>query len=402
VFRVGYRQASLKIIIVSPVPIHILTPEYPPKSGGVADHTKILAAGLRKQGFQVLVWCPSNMGTKEEIDAGEVRPNLGRMRIQDLVPVGKRILSQGGKVLLQWVPHGYGMRSINLPFCFWIWFLAKRGICVNLMAHEVFLPMEGTLKQKAAGIVQRLMIRLLLCGSHCACASTIRYCKFLQEWSPTPAPRIQHMPIYSNISVVKGADLVLSLRKKILGAKTNGFPRFIIGHFSTFNGMITPLLKACLRQIYTVEPEICFLLMGKGSVDFERDIRIEIPEIAKSCVATGLLTSEEVSLHLQCCDIMLQPYSGGVDTRNGSALASISHGKPLATFYGLRTETLWREKGVSIYSECEDVNALCCQILLLLDDRERLARMGEAARQLYLEEFAVDISIRHFTELLSE
>ena len=382
-----------------PDPIHILTPEYPPRPGGVADHTKILAAGLRARGFKIVVWCPSNMGAKEEIDTGEVRPCLGRLRIRDLMPVGRRILSEGGKVLLQWVPHGYGMCSINLPFCFWIWCLARRGIPVFLMAHEVFLPMEGTLKQKAAASVHRLMIRLLLCGCRCACASTIHYCKLLQERSPAPAPVIKHMPIYSNIPVVTDSDRVLALRKKILG--TGGSPKYIIGHFSTFNGMITPLLKTCLRELFVAEPDIRFLLVGKGSVGFAQEISIEIPAIANCCVTMGLLTSEEVSLHLQCCDIMLQPYSGGVNTRNGSALASISHGKPLATFCGLWTETLWREKGALIFSKGEDVNALCCQILIVLDDRERLARMGAAARQLYSEQFAVDISVRRFTELLT-
>jgi glycosyltransferase involved in cell wall biosynthesis len=384
---------------VSPGPIHILTPEYPPSPGGVADHTKILAAGLRGQGFHVVVWCPSNMGAKEEIDTGKVRPCLERLRIRDLMPVGRRILSEGGKVLLQWVPHGYGMRSINLPFCLWIWFLAQRGIPVFLMAHEVFLPMEGTLKQKAAATVQRLMIRLLLCGCRSAFASTIYYCKLLQEHSPVPAPPIKHMPIYSNIPVVEDSSRVLALRKKILG--TIDSPKYIIGHFSTFNGMITPFLKSCLRELFDAEPNIRFVLMGKGSIDFAQEISIEIPAIANCCVAMGLLTPEEVSLHLQCCDIMLQPYSRGVNTRNGSALASISHGKPLATFCGLWTETLWREKGALIFSEGEDVNALCCQILIVLDDRERLARMGAAARRLYSEQFAVDISVRRFTELLT-
>jgi glycosyltransferase involved in cell wall biosynthesis len=385
---------------VSPGPIHILTPEYPPRPGGVADHTKILAVGLREQGFQVVVWCPSNMGTKEEIDTGEVRPWLGRLRIRDLMPVGRRIFSEGGKVLLQWVPHGYGMCSINLPFCFWIWCLARRGIPIFLMAHEVFLPMEGTLKQMAAATVQRLMIRLLLCGCRCAFASTIYYCKLLQEHSPVPAPPIKHMPIYSNIPVVTDSDRVLALRKRILG--TGDSPKHIIGHFSTFNGMITPLLKTCLRELFDAERDIRFVLVGKGSVGFVQEISIETPAIANCCVAMGLLTPEEVSLHLQCCDIMLQPYSGGVNTRNGSALASISHGKPLATFCGLWTEPLWREKGALIFSEGEDVNALCCQILAVLGDRERLARIGTAAQLLYSKQFAAEMSIQRFAGTLAE
>ena len=38
---------------------HIITPEYPPTCGGVADYSKHVACGLRSKGDEVVVWCPT-------------------------------------------------------------------------------------------------------------------------------------------------------------------------------------------------------------------------------------------------------------------------------------------------------------------------------------------------------
>jgi len=268
------------------------------------------------------------------------------------------------------------------------------------MVHEVFLPLEGTLKQKIAATIQRLMIRLLLCGCRCAFASTIYYCKLLQESSPVPAPLIKHMPIYSNIPVVEDSDRVLALRKRILGTRDS--PKHIIGHFSTFNGMITPLLKNCLRLLFIAEPEIRFLLLGKGSDEFTHEIRSESDELADCCISTGMLDADEVSLNLQCCDLMLQPCPGGVTTRHTSVLASLSHGKPVATFSGWQTEHLWKIGESLVFSSGDDVNDLCYQILAVLRDRERLARIGTAAKLLYSGQFAAEMSIQRFAGKLAE
>ena len=40
--------------------LHILTPEYPPATGGVADYTRLIARKLAQAGDAVHVWCPPN------------------------------------------------------------------------------------------------------------------------------------------------------------------------------------------------------------------------------------------------------------------------------------------------------------------------------------------------------
>ena len=49
------------------VPVwHLLTGEYPPKGGGIADYTAILARALADVGRQVHVWTPARVGPSQE------------------------------------------------------------------------------------------------------------------------------------------------------------------------------------------------------------------------------------------------------------------------------------------------------------------------------------------------
>ena len=99
--------------------IHLLTPEFPPSIGGIASHSQTLADELRKKGHRVFVWCPQYT----EIEggyAGDVRAIPGGFCSNSLLSVGRRIRDEGGIVLLQWVPHGFGLRSYNILFCCFI------------------------------------------------------------------------------------------------------------------------------------------------------------------------------------------------------------------------------------------------------------------------------------------
>ena len=64
---------------------------------------------------------------------------------------------------MQWVPHGYGRRAMNLTFCFWLWKRAFRGDRIELMVHEPFLAFwEGNWRQTAVAVVHRFMTLILL------------------------------------------------------------------------------------------------------------------------------------------------------------------------------------------------------------------------------------------------
>src|SRR5687768_15809878 len=98
--------------------IHIITPEYWPHCGGVADYTRQIALELAQAGDKVHVWCPAGCAG-EAGDAPAIHPALGRFTKDDLAAVDVLFdeFPAPRRLLVQWVPHGYGFRSMNLHFC---------------------------------------------------------------------------------------------------------------------------------------------------------------------------------------------------------------------------------------------------------------------------------------------
>src|SRR5580765_7945820 len=103
---------------------HIITGEYPPQAGGVSDYTQIVAAGLAAAGDEVHIWCPAAGGIAvngaaagETVDSGGVFVHraLAAFTPAELRRAGKQLdqFPRPRRVLVQWVPHGYGYKSMN-------------------------------------------------------------------------------------------------------------------------------------------------------------------------------------------------------------------------------------------------------------------------------------------------
>src|SRR5205823_325237 len=68
------------------------------------------------------------------------------------------------RLLVEYVPHGYGFGAMNVAFCAWLWKRARvSGDVVELMVHEPFLEFGGgTWRRYVVASVQRLMAAVLL------------------------------------------------------------------------------------------------------------------------------------------------------------------------------------------------------------------------------------------------
>src|SRR5437660_2131391 len=145
---------------------HIITCEYPPQLGGVSDYTYLLSSALAAAGDSVYVWCPTGSGDPTPAPGVVVHRKLGRFNPGDFHRVGKKLdeFSAPRRLLVQWVPHGYGYRSMNLYLCNWLWSRATfHHDCVEIMVHEPFLAFgSGALKQNTAAVVHRAMTIVLL------------------------------------------------------------------------------------------------------------------------------------------------------------------------------------------------------------------------------------------------
>jgi glycosyltransferase involved in cell wall biosynthesis len=389
---------------------HIITCEYPPQVGGVSDYTKLVAEGLTEAGDEVHVWCP---GEEQEAEGGrqeaagrrqeaggrrqtagvKVHRDLGRFRPSDLRRVGKQLdqFPLPRRLLVQWVPHGYGYRSMNLPFCLWLWRRAKfKGDRVELMVHEPFLAFrEGSRKQDVAAAAHRLMIVLLLNAASHIWISTQSWEKHLRPFLFGRKKPIEWLPVPNNIPVVDDHAAIRQTRAKYA---TNGTR--LIGHFGAYSKYMSDIMSEFLPAVLNGGTDLSMLLLGKGSSQLRDSLVSAHPEMAPRIHATGEISAEEISKHVSACDVMWQPYQDGVSGRRTSVMSALSHGIATVTTAGKATERCWLENDAVKLTEPHDVNRMIESVRSVIeDDRERL-RLGSAGSRLYANFFQLREAVR--------
>lgn len=370
---------------------HIITPEYPPQMGGVADYTHLVAAGLAEAGDEVHVWCPAAEGPTPASSGVEVHREFGRFAHADLQRVGRLLDRRKGRkrLLVQWVPHGYGYRAMNLPFCLWLWRRARQDDGVELMVHEPFLDFRGgSWKQKGVAAVHRLMTMVLL-------KSTDHVWMSIPAWEERWRPytlgrklRFDWLPVASNIPVIDDSDGVNATRARYAPAHGN-----LVGHFGTCDRHTTGLLLKSVPSLLQNGARHKMLLLGHGSERMLAELIRREPKLADRVHATGPLTDTEVSLHVSACDVMLQPYIDGVSSRRTSVMVGLSHGVPIVTTKGKLTEPLWAESDAVSLAPVADITALVEQTEALLNDEAKRTRLSAAARTLYQDSFHLKYTI---------
>ena len=371
---------------------HLITPEYPPQLGGISDYTCQVAAGLSDQGDEVHVWCPKGVRPPERKDdpitAGgiTVHQEFGGFTPADLRRVGQKLdrFPAPRRILVQWVPHGFGYRSMNLAFCWWLWKRAKRhGDRIELMVHEPFFEFDWTSpRQNVAALAHRWMTMLLLQAAGQVWMSIPGWEKLLRPYALGRKVLFRWLPIPSNIPVSRDPARVQAVRRRYVNGKG-----LLIGHFGTYGSTIAKLLEPILTALADDDADQVILLVGNGSEQFRRQLIQKQARFDGLIQATGALEAEEVPYHLAACDLLIQPYPDGVSSRRTSFMAGLANGKPIVTTTGWLTEPLWTECNAVTLAPAGDTNGFVeCVRRLRTDAAERL-RVGAAAGQLYQERF---------------
>ncbi|HSS20308.1 MAG TPA: glycosyltransferase [Pyrinomonadaceae bacterium] len=382
---------------------HIITCEYPPQLGGVSDYTQLVADGLTEAGDEVHVWCPqpevgglrsAHGKTNNDVTNSAAvieHSEPGSFSRADLRRVGKLLDKFPGprRLLVQWVPHGYGYRAMNLHFCLWLWQRARRGDRVEIMVHEPYLAFwEGSWRQNGVALVHRLMTMILLRAASRVWMSIPAWENCWRPYALGRRTEFKWLPVPSNIPVIDNPASVENVRAQYVGRD-----KLLVGHFGTHEANTATLLLGAVPQLLQDGQPNSVLLMGQGSEATRRQLLELRPEFATRVHATGALTAELLSLHVSACDLMLQPYIDGVSSRRTSAMVGLSHGLAVITTNGRLTEPLWSQTGAVVLTPAGDAGALARETAgLLANDSERV-RLGRAAAALYRERFAIEHTV---------
>ena len=369
---------------------HIITPEYPPQAGGVSDYTFLIAQGLVEEGETVHVWCPGAAPTQAE---GVVaHPDFGRFSPADLRRVDEQLnrFPAPRHILMQWVPHGYGYRSMNLRFCWWLNRRVHRhGDRLQIMAHEAYLGFRAdSLGQSAVAVVHRLMTALLMRAAERVWVSIPGWEACLRPYAFAKRVPFHWLPVPSNIPVVNDPIGIRAIRQRYVAGDG-----LLLGHFGTFGAITTTILEPLLMQLVSENINQIVLLMGLGSEEFRREMVHKEPRLETLLRATGPLESRDLSRHLSACDLLIQPYPDGVSGRRSSFMAGLSHGKAMVTTVGRLSEDYWKSSGAALFAPAGDIPTLLNLIRRLCGDPSERSRLQEAGRSLYQERFDVKHTI---------
>lgn len=366
----------------------ILTGEYPPQAGGVSDYTRLVAGGLAAAGDRVTVFAPPCV-PPDATDTGVtvVRlPDHFRRRGRG-VATERMTAEPPDRILVQYVPHAFGLKGMNLPFAWWVATL-RQIAPVWVTFHEVAFPfVRRPLKHNLLAWVTRLMARRVA-------AAADRVFVTIPAWGETLraiAPRgraAEWLPVPSTLPTTAHPQAVADVRAKLPAGG-------VVGHFGTYGKLVADLLEPALGQVLRVQGNRIALLIGRDGVGFRDGFESRHPELAGRVVATGELPADATATHIAACDVLVQPYPDGVSSRRTSAMAGLALGVPLVTNRGVLTEPVWAANtGVTLVDE---VARLAEQVGRLLDDPQRQA-LGESARRWYAERFALERTIAMLRE----
>ena len=372
---------------------HLVTGEFPPAPGGVSDYTFALASGLAAAGDAVHVWCPAAAGAAADPAGVTVHRSSGHWTAADMRVFDRELDALPGRrqLLVQWVPHAFGMRSMNMRFCGWVVSRARAGDRVDVMVHEPFLAFrEGSWRQDAAAAVHRLMVWRLLRAARRTWVSIPAWATALKTWAPRNRP-FCWLPVPSNVPVHPDPAAAASLRRRLPETV-----RGVVGHFGTFDCLQSARLRELIPALVTGREDLGVLLLGRHSDDFARQLGARHPALLPRVLAAGDLPASALSAHLQACDVLLQPYPDGASTRRGTLMAALSHGIPTVTTRGRLSEPFWEGSPAVALADADDHGALVVATGGLLEDLPRRQAMSTAALALYESRFA----LRHVIDSL--
>jgi hypothetical protein len=364
----------------------ILTGEYPPQPGGVADYTERVAEGLMQAGDAVDVFAPPAVPVAMKAGVRVHRlPGNFNLAARTQAERILQMLPRPRRILVQYVPHAFGARAMNVPFALWVKRLARKGESVDIMFHEVAYPMEAgqPWKHRLLALVTRRMALWIGKGADRIYIST-------QGWEPMLLNiglrrPMQWLPVPSNIACVPAAAAIEEVRRRFAGS-------VLIAHFGTY-GQLLSALEETLRRLAEGDASRQFLLLGRGGSEFAARFSRAYPALAERFHATGPLDPEPLAAHLAAASIMVQPYPDGVSCRRSSTMAGLALGVAVVTCSGIFTESIWAEsRAVALAKNCTAAEIAAAAEALLANPSEIL-QLAKRASTLYETKFKVSNTI---------
>ncbi len=394
-----------------PLRLVILSPDYPPKQGGLADHTQYLANVLHRfGGCDVRVI--TTRGPEDGIAASEeeahprssgisVRRILTRWGWRDMALLAREIARASPDwVLVQYVPHAYGRRGVNVVFPIALLRERLAGRRLLLLVHELYVDFPDArfsltfLKHTALAVVQRTMFWLAASAARALAVSIEPWTTSLRHIRLLRRVPVFHLPSPSNIEPVptdrKGVRQQLGIRETEIVLVFFGML-----HVSKKGAWLLRSVEALLDRGIAAR----LLLIGPG---LDALCALAADRVRERILVTGYVDATTVSRYLQASDIFLLPTHDGVSTRRSSLMAALSHGLPVVGTSGHLTDAILHSSDAVLLSPADDLDAFLEHVIALAEDVERRRQLAERGHALYREHFSWPVVVKRLLAVLSD
>lgn len=369
---------------------HIITGEYPPTWGGVSDYTYQISSEFSKEGDQVHVWAPSIDLDAGPPDTAQVHALPRGFGLAWLRKLDRNLKSYQGprNILIQYVPHMYGWKSMNLGFCWWIFRQRRHNVFV--MFHEVAFPFRRGQRFRHAllATTHRMMAWVILRSVRHSFTSTDPYLRLLKNLGSGRTP-ISLLRICSNIPMESYASPSLTRDQ------THPGDVFTVGIFSNFAGPIRTALTPAIGSILG-NPGMEVLLLGPGE-SFAQELSKKYPQAADRVKTTGRLQVAQLGSAMQRCDALLQLYPDGASAARGTLIGALASGVPVVTTAGPATDRLLLESGAILFAD-GSAKSIREALELLRENPARAREIADRAQRLYQDSFQPAVIVSRIRE----
>jgi glycosyltransferase involved in cell wall biosynthesis len=357
----------------------IVSPEFPPMRGGVADHTLALAAELAARLSAVVL-------TNSGINPGPAGfPIQAQVRdwhnVADLVALIEK-LAPDHALLWQYVPHMYGRGGVNLALPAVMRKLQARGRRQLVIAHEIAAPLSAWPQRLYYALAQRWQWRGILEAADAVGISTEAW---LEEWSHRRPDCRKNFFLAPSPATIPVVPVEQDHRKHWRAQQGLPVDLPLLGYFGTLgSGRLADWLVKAWRQAQQPGAPVGFVCLG-ATPEFQPDAALQ-PLFRP----LGYLPADAVSRALQAVDVLLLPFSDGVSERRTSFMAGLSHGLPIVTTTAQNTGPTLRRSDYFLAATESEPDAFATHAAHLLRQEKERGQLGQRAREVYRKSYSWD------------
>lgn len=364
----------------------IISPDFPPKPGGVSDHTAHLARTLAEIGPVQIVSSTGAAGFPEGTIAARI------VNWSDPAELGRAIDASPAHVTLLWqyVPQMYGRGGVCPAIPQVVTRCQQQGRRQILLAHEICSPWSVWPHRAYYAWTHRRQWRSLAQAMDLVGISTEAW---LLDWHrawPWLRDKSVLTPSPSNIAVQPCPPDHTARWRQSLDLPAEAL---IIAFFGTLGvHKQWDWVEAAWRTVCDTGQAAALVVIGG------KPILHEPPPPGGYFRALGYLDEPAVSCALQAADILALPFADGVSERRTTFMAGLSHGCAILTTAAHSTGPSLRTATSFVTVPAGDHRHFQRALLELAQQPARRHNLGVAAQELYLRQYDWPVVRKRLTQ----